>query len=52
MNRQVKRLMISAAALVLVVAAIIAVFRFRLGAVTVLAGCALAGLALRLAGVA
>ena len=40
------------AALVLVVAAIIAVFRFRLGAVTVLAGCALAGLALRLAGVA
>ena len=39
-------------ALVLVVAAIIAVFRFRLGAVTVLAGCALAGLALRLAGVA
>lgn len=40
------------AALVLVVAAVIAVFRFRLGAVTVLAGCAVAGLVLRLAGLA
>lgn len=43
---------LDAAALVLVAAAMVAVFRFRLGAVTVLAGCALAGLALRLAGVA
>ena len=40
------------AALLLVVAAMIAVFRFRLGAVAVLAGCALAGLVLRLAGIA
>lgn len=37
-------------AAILVVAAALAVFRFRLGMVTVLAGCALAGLALRLAG--
>ncbi|MCZ0960696.1 chromate efflux transporter [Paracoccus sp. EF6] len=40
------------AAAILVVAAAVAVFRFRLGAVTVLAGCALAGLALRLTGIA
>ncbi|MFN3276242.1 MAG: chromate efflux transporter [Paracoccus sp. (in: a-proteobacteria)] len=40
------------AALALVVAAMVAVFRFRLGAVTVLAGCAVAGLVLRLAGLA
>ncbi|ODT58140.1 MULTISPECIES: chromate transporter [Paracoccus] len=40
------------AALVLVAGAIIGVFTLRLGAVTVLAACALAGLGLRLAGVA
>ncbi|WP_207101672.1 chromate efflux transporter [Paracoccus shandongensis] len=40
------------AALALVVAAMVAVFRFRLGPVAVLAGCAGAGLALRLAGIA
>ncbi|MCG6112377.1 MAG: hypothetical protein MEQ74_09375 [Paracoccus sp.] len=39
-------------ALALVIVAIVAVFRFKLGAVTVLAICALAGLALRLAGIA
>ncbi|HMQ94986.1 MAG TPA: chromate efflux transporter [Amaricoccus sp.] len=39
---------LSAAALVL--AALVAVFRFKLGAVTVLAGCALAGMALALMG--
>ncbi|WP_186389033.1 chromate efflux transporter [Stappia sp. TSB10P1A] len=38
------------AAAVLVLAALLATFRFRLGPVTVLAGCALAGLALNLAG--
>jgi chromate transporter len=38
------------AAALLVLAAMIAVFRFRLGPVTVLAGCALAGLGLGLAG--
>lgn len=37
-------------AALLVIVALLAVFRFRLGAVTVLAICALAGLALRLAG--
>lgn len=40
------------AAIALVLAALIAVFRFRLGPVTVLAGCAAAGLALGLAGAA
>ncbi|MBM3603445.1 MAG: chromate efflux transporter [Alphaproteobacteria bacterium] len=39
------------AALALVLAAILAVFWFRLGAVTVLAGCALAGMAMRVAGI-
>lgn len=39
------------AALVLAVAAMVAVFGFRLGAAAVLAGCAMAGLALRLAGI-
>lgn len=38
------------AAAALVLAALVAVFRFRLGAVTVLAGCALAGMALALMG--
>lgn len=38
------------AAAALVLSAFLAVFRFRLGPVTVLAGCALAGLALNLAG--
>lgn len=44
------RLNVSAAALVLL--AIVAVFRFKLGAVTVLAGCATAGLVLHFAGMA
>ncbi|WP_408594567.1 chromate efflux transporter (plasmid) [Paracoccus marcusii] len=39
------------AALVLILAAMIAVFRLRAGTVPVLAGCALAGLALHLAGI-
>ncbi|WP_209427271.1 chromate efflux transporter [Pararhodobacter sp. SW119] len=39
------------AAAVLVLAALVAVFRFRLGPVTVLLGCAAAGLALGLAGI-
>lgn len=38
------------AAAALVLAALVAVFRFKLGPVTVLAGCALAGMALALAG--
>jgi chromate transporter len=38
------------AAAALALAALVAVFRFRLGTVTVLAGCALAGMALALAG--
>lgn len=37
---------VNLAAAALVLAALVAVFRFRLGAVTVLAGCALAGVAL------
>ncbi|TNH37470.1 chromate transporter, partial [Paracoccus haeundaensis] len=39
------------AALVLILAAMIAVFRLRAGTVPVLAGCALAGLALHLSGI-
>ena len=39
-------------ALVLVLAAVVAVFRFRLGPVIILAGCAVAGVALRAMGVA
>jgi chromate transporter len=42
---------INPAALFLVLAAVIAVFRFRLGPVTVLAGCAIAGVALRTMGI-
>ena len=40
------------AALVLTIAAIVAVFRFKVGTLPVLAGCAAVGIALRLAGVA
>ncbi|MFN3276914.1 MAG: chromate transporter, partial [Paracoccus hibiscisoli] len=43
---------LDAAALVLVAGAMVGVFALRLGAVTVLAACAMAGLGLRLAGVA
>ncbi|VDS10196.1 putative chromate transport protein [Paracoccus haematequi] len=41
---------VNLAAAALVLAALVAVFRFRLGAVTVLAGCALAGVALAFVG--
>jgi chromate transporter len=43
---------IDGAALVLVAAAALALFRFKLGVIPVIAGCALAGLLLRLAGLA
>ncbi len=43
---------INLAAAALVLAALVAVFRFKLGPVTVLSGCAIAGLALHLAGMA
>jgi chromate transporter len=43
---------VNLAAAALVLAALVAVFRFKLGPVTVLAGCAIAGLALHFAGMA
>ena len=43
---------IDAAALVLMLLAALALFRFKLGVIPVIAGCALAGLLLRLAGIA
>ena len=43
---------VNVAASVLTVAALVAVLRFKTGVLTVLAGCALAGIALRLSGVA
>ncbi|MEA1672004.1 chromate efflux transporter [Nitrospirillum sp. BR 11163] len=43
---------VNVAALLLTTAAIVAVFRFKVGMIPVLAACSLAGLALRLAGVA
>jgi chromate transporter len=41
---------IDVAALVLAIAAATAIFRFKLGMLTVLAGCCVAGVALRLVG--